>query len=241
MGRKRTLNFEKGQRFGLWEYLELTDSEPDRPDGVNGARRGLMKCTRCGVIKKVRLHTLSIKHSTGCRTCKNKIAGAKRTKAAAERLQNLLDTRVKNDDGSYSFTLPSGNKVLLDAEDVLLLAKYHYWECKREKTSYAMRKGIKGKTHYLHGDIMQTKITDHINHNGLDNRRSNLRPCNQSQNCANAEKPVFQDGRTTSSKYKGVSLHGEKWMAYIRVDYERHHLGMFETEEDAARAYNEAA
>jgi len=179
MGRKRTLNFEKGQRFGLWEYLELTDSEPDRPNGTDGARRGLMKCTGCGLTKKVRLHNLSISHSTGCRACKNKIAGAERKKQSAERLQKFLDTRVKNDDGSYSFTFPSGNKVLLDAEDVPLIEQHHYWECKREKTSYVIRKGMGREPYYLHGDILQTKLIDHINHNGLDNRRSNLIVCSQ--------------------------------------------------------------
>ncbi len=78
---------------------------------------------------------------------------------------------------------------------------------------------------------------DHINHNGLDNRRANLREIDRSGNCQN------QKERTgTTSRFLGVvQKENGKWQAQIVKDGDQHHLGVFEDEEDAARAYNAAA
>lgn len=85
--------------------------------------------------------------------------------------------------------------------------------------------------------------TDHINGNGLDNRRANLRPATTAENSRNIDKPRFRDGRPASSKYKGVYFHrlARKWGAQIGVNYRRLHLGLYVSEVDAARAYNRAA
>jgi hypothetical protein len=79
---------------------------------------------------------------------------------------------------------------------------------------------------------------DHIDGNGLNNQRSNLRQCNASQNGGNRRK---QKG--TSSKYKGVSwsTSKKKWKAHIQVQGKLYHLGWFKEEEMAALAYNTAA
>ena len=79
---------------------------------------------------------------------------------------------------------------------------------------------------------------DHINGNGLDNRRRNLRPATHQQNMWN-RKPVSG----SSSLFKGVSWHGpgQYWKAYIKINDKQQHLGCFWSEEDAARAYNKAA
>ena len=79
--------------------------------------------------------------------------------------------------------------------------------------------------------------TDHINGNGLDNRRCNLRLCTRAENSWN------QCSRTGSSVHKGVHWHrsNRAWQANITVNGKRIHLGSFPNQEDAAHAYNEAA
>ncbi len=81
---------------------------------------------------------------------------------------------------------------------------------------------------------------DHINHDGLDNRRCNLRIVTNSQNCMNGK----HKGGT--SKYKGVTYHAKsgKWYAQIFLSDIKHRhirLGSHETEIDAAIAYNNGA
>lgn len=86
-------------------------------------------------------------------------------------------------------------------------------------------------------DITDERRVDHWNGDGLDNRRTNLRPCTHAQNCAN-RKP-----RIGTSAYKGVGWHKrqQQWVSRIRVNYELHHLGSFDDEIEAARAYDVAA
>ena len=93
----------------------------------------------------------------------------------------------------------------------------------------------------MHRAIMNTPkdmYTDHINGDKLDNRRCNLRICTNQQNQGNQK---IKKGGT--SKYKGVSWHkGNKaWSAQIYMRDHAKTLGTFKTEEEAARAYNEAA
>lgn len=87
--------------------------------------------------------------------------------------------------------------------------------------------------------LLKSEHVDHINGNGLDNRRENLRLATPRQNAANKRKTH----KDTTSKYKGVSWHkaNNKWRATIRIDSKCKHLGLFENEIDAANAYNDAA
>ena len=79
---------------------------------------------------------------------------------------------------------------------------------------------------------------DHINLNGIDNRRANLRVANNSQNVAHARKTT-----NCSSKYKGVHWHKgiSKWVARITVSGLEIQIGCFSDEGYAARAYDTAA
>lgn len=80
---------------------------------------------------------------------------------------------------------------------------------------------------------------DHINGNKLDNRRSNLRLCSNSQNHMNKPK----SHQKTSSKYKGVywCKHKKKWRVTVKFNKKKIHIGDYKNEKDAGMAYNNAA
>jgi hypothetical protein len=94
---------------------------------------------------------------------------------------------------------------------------------------------------YLHRLIMdcpKDKIIDHINLNTLDNRKSNLRICNQGENSRNTNKY-----RNNTSGFKGVTWEKlrNKWSAEITFKYKHFHIGRFDTALHAAMAYDIAA
>lgn len=90
----------------------------------------------------------------------------------------------------------------------------------------------------MHQLITGWPMTDHVNRNGLDNRRINLRPATWQQNMANRA-----PGRNNTSGYKGVhwKRSERKWVASIGVNGRQKHLGLFADPAEAARAYNRAA
>jgi hypothetical protein len=110
------------------------------------------------------------------------------------------------------------------------------------KSKWYLSKGkyAHSRTHgYMHRLIMNAprgKQVDHINGNGLDNRRANLRLCTNAQNHRNRQ-PIGG-----SSEYKGVywDKTANKWNAGIWLG-KRKNLGYFVNEKDAALTYDEAA
>lgn len=82
-------------------------------------------------------------------------------------------------------------------------------------------------------------VIDHINGDTLDNRRSNLRECTNTENCRNRA-----DNYNNKSGYKGVFWYTHcktpKWVANITVDRKKIHLGYFENIEDAIEARRKA-
>ena len=82
-------------------------------------------------------------------------------------------------------------------------------------------------------------FVDHINHNGLDNRKANLRLATRSENMWNRRKTATK----SRSRYKGLSLHNRKkrWSVRIKVNSRSKFLGFFGDEVEAAKAYDAAA
>lgn len=92
--------------------------------------------------------------------------------------------------------------------------------------------------HRLINNTPKGKDTDHINCVKLDNRKHNLRTCNDKQNGRN-KLPY----RNNTSGYKGVSWYKpyKKWTAFIIINYKQKNLGYFDTIEEARDAYRNAA
>lgn len=135
--------------------------------------------------------------------------------------------------------LTNGGFALVDASDLPLVSG-HTW--RRSEQGYAQAGvTINGKQRQvrMHQLIVKTDSPeiDHRNRDKLNNTRSNLRPCTNQQNQANRE------ALPHSSKYKGVSYRPKlrKWVANIGFNCKIVYLGIFASEEAAARAYDDAA
>ena len=130
----------------------------------------------------------------------------------------------------------------VNKDDFYILNKYP-WRINKNKYRCYARTDIKDdngvfRTKSMHNIILNTPngmICDHVNGNGLDNRRSNLRCVTYSQNRMNAGKNIGE------SKYKGVFRSREKWCASIYVNNKRIYIGYYESDSIAAKAYNDAA
>lgn len=140
--------------------------------------------------------------------------------------------------------LTQGKVALVDDEDYERLNKLTWCAAKRDGTYYAYTTNLRGKRGSviaMHRLIMNTPkglIIDHIDHNGLNNQKSNLRNCTASQN--NANRTSKKQG---TSKYLGVSFYKpyNKYHVQIRILGKNTHVGYYKNEIDAAIAYNEAA
>lgn len=139
--------------------------------------------------------------------------------------------------------LTQGKVALVDDEDFEELNKYKWCVRKYRKTFYVCRSDGKicNKRVFLrmHRVIINTSEEmqiDHIDGDGMNNQKYNLRICTASQNCMNRKKRV-----DNTSGYKGVSKSGERWRAIIWVNRKQIHLGYFINKLDAYKEYCEAA
>ena len=140
------------------------------------------------------------------------------------------------DSKSCYIPLTRGLHVLVDAEDYEWLSKYKWYATKPTSSGrvYAAR-GNSGAKIFMHRMIMRPPegmVVDHINGNGLDNRRCNLRICTPVQNSRNRRKHA--DGK---SRFIGVSPCGDKWQVFVGHRY----VGVFDDEVEAAKARDRKA
>lgn len=192
------------------------------------SKRHYVKCRcECGKEKIIRLDSLKSDEIISCGCYKNNICynNGKNSK-------KYNDFYIK-DNVVHVVLYNSHNELLCDKQDWELLKKY----CWSEKNGYARaRDCLTNKNVLFHKFIIKDVLVDHINGNGLDNRRCNLRMANKSQNAMNQRKRI-----DNSSGYKGIrKLPSGRYQARITINGIEKNLGIFDNIEDAIEAREEA-
>lgn len=238
-----------GQVFAGWKAVRRTDRQSAHRD------YWLLECLTCH--SQIKRNVVVGRYQLApCRTC-HPAAPRRRppqkvtTKVypVLRRQLALLWLRLKDRlDVGEVVEIPVGGgrySAFVDASDALIVMPYAwrvYTSGPRDKpTNFYAHTKIAGKNVSMHRLILGLTdpeiITDHKDHCGVNNTRENIRPVTHKQNAANTRK---RSGY--SSQYKGVSRKsGYGWAGTIEYNGKKRHLGYFENEIDAARAYNDAA
>jgi len=139
--------------------------------------------------------------------------------------------------------LTNGGVALIDDADYPLVSRHnwHWRQSRGKRVRYAVtvhRQHVIRMHRLILGLTTRLPYVDHVNWNGLDNRRRNLRVATNSQNMANSP---AHTANTTG--FRGVSFNADasKFAAQICCNGRNHHLGYFTVPHDAARAYDAAA
>ncbi len=139
-----------------------------------------------------------------------------------------------------SIKLSNGLLTTIDDNDYDIVSQYHWYAHKLRYTSY-VRCDVwthnKSKHLYMHRMILNAPVgaeVDHINFDGLDNRRCNLRLCNHQEQTRHTRRSQGTRGTSWSKSHN-------KWRAYIFYEKKQHFLGYFKERSDAIIAYQIAA
>ena len=143
--------------------------------------------------------------------------------------------------------LTQNKYAIIDPDDYPKISKYKWHAAKGGTTFYVVRsKWCKitkicrdVRMHRVIIEVPDDYYVNHINGNGLDNRKANLRPATAAQNNQNARRPK----RNAYSKYRGVTWEKSKqrWRAHLSCNKRTIHAGYFNDELKAANAYDNAA
>lgn len=212
-----------GMRFGRLVVLYKVENYVS-PKGYTQTR-WLCKCD-CGTEKIV--HSGSLKRgltiSCGCYNKeKNKLIDH------SDRNKNSYNLEGKFGIGYTNI----GEEFYFDIEDYDRIKDY-CWSISSSGYMNAYNPQT-SKTIRLHQIVMKSSsndIIDHINHNKLDNRKSNLRVCTTQQN--NINSPI--NSKNKSGVIGVIQDKYGKWIAYITLNGQRHHLGMFEDKIEAIKS-----
>ena len=133
-------------------------------------------------------------------------------------------------------TLTQDKFAIVDDEDYEYLNQWKWYPLQKSTTCYATRHE-NNKIIKMHRIVMDAPVgmdVHHINGNGLDNTKQNMRVCTRSMHQYNRH--------PKKGKYKGVTMSGRtgKWQARIKVNKKYISLGYYTNKEDAARAYDKA-
>jgi len=149
-------------------------------------------------------------------------------------------------DGLGFVPLTQGFTAIIDIDDYAEISKFNWHFQESGGVGYAARQATVDERPtkqrqfiWMHHVIIgkhETMVVDHINGNGVDNRKSNLRHATCSQNQLNRK--ITSVGK---SGFRGVYPHDGKWQSRLKINGKSHHLGTFETVELAAKAYISAS
>jgi len=177
-------------------------------------------------------------------TCRNyrarpKQAPPKPVEEGAVRRGRAVATKKSKKKGKKECRIPlsRGLFALVDPEDFEELSRYN-WYATGKSPHIAAARRQKGRTIYMHRQIMKapsSRFLDHKDCDSLNNCRDNLRLCTWRQNQANKR------SRRGSSCYVGVSRQGDKWKAEIACRGKHHYMGLFDDEVEAAKARDRKA
>ncbi len=149
---------------------------------------------------------------------------------------NVRKLRVEGDFAYIPLT--RGYEARIDLADAPMVEAYNWKALVGSHTVYA------GRNVWRDGRIITLRLhriilaapegfsVDHIDSDGLNNTRANLRIATYAQNGQNAR--IRKDN---TSGYKGVSRHGSKWQSVIMANGRKRYLGLFPTIQEAAAAY----
>ena len=137
--------------------------------------------------------------------------------------------------------MTQGKLAIVDVDDYERLSRYKWrvrFGCGTCYGQRAVKVGGKWTSKMMHREIIDVAddmVVDHINHNGMDNRKANLRAATNAQNAWNR--------RRKEEGFIGVSWNKRmrKWRAAIRENGRDRYIGCFEDEVEAAKAYDKAA
>lgn len=137
-----------------------------------------------------------------------------------------------------------GRVACVDDEDYALVSRYRWYAHNtapkgappRLYARSTQKRAGRSYHTYMHHLVMGRKGIDHRDHDGFNNQKRNLRDATGRQNMANKR------SKHTARYLKGTFPNGcGRWVAYIRPDGRKLHLGTFDSEAEAARAYDAAA
>lgn len=142
--------------------------------------------------------------------------------------------------GWKEIPLTRGKVALVDLDDLEMVSGNKWCAMKgRNGAYYATSKdSILMHRHILGLSRGDRRVVDHVNGDGLDNRRANLRVCESKENLRNTGR-----SKRNKSGFKGVYFdkHRGRWAAAICINNKRIALGRFDSASEAALAYDQAA
>lgn len=141
---------------------------------------------------------------------------------------------LKAGPGEVLVSLTRDYQALIDEIDEPLLKGRSFYAHQSRSNVYARNREL-GYLHQLICGSEEGWVVDHVNRMSLDCRRNNLRIAGYAANAQNADYDLARSG------FRGVTQQGRRWRARIALDGVDRHLGMYDTPELAARAYDDAA